>query len=145
MSTDPRQVVLEKWRTFPDRLAVAALAFRRSVPVGEWTPVEVVRHLIAVEREVWWVRFPSLVTESEPRWSWVEPGLDADSAAASLDAVLDRFRDVRARTVGIVDGFAASDWARTGVHATFGRLDATALLRIVTDHDEEHLASLSAD
>ena len=54
-----------------------------------------------------------------------------------------RFGAARARSVAILDGFDDAAWARTGVHATYGRLDAPGLLRIVTDHDAEHLASLA--
>ncbi len=33
--------------------------------------------------------------------------------------------------------------SRTGVHATYGRLDVAGLLRLAIDHDEEHLAGLT--
>jgi DinB superfamily len=139
---DARDARVERWRTFPARLAAAARGSDRQLTAGEWTPAEVVRHLIAVEREVWWVRFPSLAVEGEPRWAWVEPGLEPGLEAATLDEVLARFAEARGETAGIVAGFDDAAWSRSGVHATFGRLDAMGLLAIVTDHDEEHLASL---
>jgi hypothetical protein len=43
-----------------------------------------------------------------------------------------------------VAAFDDAGWARTGVHATYGRLDVAALLRLAADHDDEHLAALEA-
>ena len=50
-----RDELVETFAGFPDRFAAAARAAAdggRS-PDGEWGPSEIVRHLIAVEREVW--------------------------------------------------------------------------------------------
>jgi hypothetical protein len=139
-----RLAIVEALAGFPSRLAEAAReAARRPVPAGEWGPGEVVRHLIAVEREVWWARLGSIRHEDEPRWSWTEPGPEPGLEDAPLDEVLSRFADARARTVGIVEGFDAATWDRTGVHATYGRLDVAGLLRLATDHDAEHLGGLA--
>lgn len=128
----------------PARVAAAARAAEgRPVPADEWGPREVVRHLIAVEREVWWVRFGQILTDEEPHWAWVEPGPVVGLEDATLGDVLARFARDRGRTVAILDGFGPADWARTGVHQTFGRLDAVGLLGIVNDHDEEHLRGLA--
>ena len=118
---------------------------RRRSPIaeGEWGPSEIARHLIAVEREVWWTRFASIVEEDEPHWAWTEPGLEPGLDGVPLAEILERFGAARAQSVAILDGFDEAAWARTGVHATYGRLDAAGLLRIVTDHDAEHLASLT--
>lgn len=138
-----RDQAVQRWASFPVRLADAARAAAdRPVPAGEWGPAEVVRHLIAVEREVWWVRFASIVTDDEPHWGWMEPGLEPGLDGATLDAVLSRFETARAHSAAILDGFSEAHWARTGLHATYGRLDAAGLLGIVTAHDEEHLAGL---
>jgi DinB superfamily len=144
LTVTARDEAVRRWASFPARLADAArAAVDRPVPAGEWRPAEVVRHLIAVEREVWWVRFGSIVTDDEPRWGWMEPGLEPGLEGATLDDVLSRFDAARAHSVGILDGFAETHWARTGVHATYGRLDAEALLGIVSRHDQEHLDSLA--
>jgi DinB superfamily len=142
--TVERAGLFGSFAVYPDRLAEAAEgAQTRPVPDGEWGPSEVVRHLIAVEREVWWARFASLATEGEPQWSWMEPGLEPGLEGAPLAEILARFADARGHSVAILDGFDAPAWARTGVHATFGRLDALGLLRIVTGHDAEHLRGLA--
>jgi DinB superfamily len=139
-----RDALFATFRDFPPRFAAAATAAdSRPVPAGEWGSAEIARHLIAVEREVWWVRFASIVEEDEPHWAWTEPGLEPGLEGVSLSDVLERFAAARAKSVAIMDGFDEAAWTRTGVHATYGRLDVVGLLGIVTGHDAEHLASLT--
>ena len=138
-----RDELLEAFRDFPPTFAAAATAVEgEPVPAGEWGPAEIARHLIAVEREVWWTRFASIVDEEEPHWSWLEPGLEPGLDDVPLAEILARHAAARAHSVAIIDGFTDAQWDRSGVHATYGRLDVAALLGIVTDHDREHLASL---
>ena len=137
--------LVERFASLPERLAVAARGVAdRPMPAGEWGPRQVVRHLIAVEREVWLTRFESIATEDEPHWPWTEPGLEPGLEDASLDEVLARFADARARSIAILDGFDEAGWARTAVHAAYGRLDGAGLLGIANDHDAEHLRGLVA-
>lgn len=138
-----RAALVERFASFPDRLAVAARAAEgRPVPAGEWTPSLVVRHLMAVEGEVWLARLVTLVAGGEPRWSRMEPGPLPGFDDASLDDVLGLFGRLRASTVDFLGMFDDEGWARAGVHETYGRLDVAGLLRVAIDHDEEHLAGL---
>jgi DinB family protein len=123
----------------PDRLDVAIPA-APPAPAGEWTPSEVLRHLLAVEDQVWQPRLRQLATEPAPYWLWFEPGLAAFQAD-SWRAVLEAFRSSRARTIASLDALDDAGWTRVGVHERFGRLDVAALLRRAIDHDEEHIAS----
>jgi hypothetical protein len=139
-----RDEVVERFASFPARLAEAARAADgRPVPAGEWTPAQVVRHLMAVEGEVWLARLASLAAGGEPHWSWTEPGPLPGFDDASLEDILGLFGRLRASTIDFLRMFDDADWARTGVHTTHGRLDAAGLLRLAIDHDEEHLAGLA--
>lgn len=139
-----RDEVVATFAGFSARFAkTARAAATRSFPEGEWGPSEVARHLIAVEHEVWWARFASIIDEDEPQWAWKEPGLEPRLDGATLDEILARHAEVRGRSVAILEGFDDAAWARTGVHATYGRLDVVALLKVAMDHDAEHLASLT--
>jgi len=139
-----RAELVERFSSFPARLADAARAAEgRPVPEGEWTPSQVVRHLMAVEGEVWLSRLATLVAGGEPHWSWTEPGPLPGFDDASLDHVLGLFGRLRASTVDFLGMFDDAAWARTGVHATYGRLDVAGLLRLAIDHDEEHLGGLT--
>jgi DinB superfamily len=135
---------LEAFATFPARLREAARAVGdRPVPPGEWTPTEVVLHLIAVEDEVHQFRLRQIAVEDDPQWQWTEPGLAAGFDAASMAEILGAFEAARASTVGLVRALTEDGWARHGTHATYGRLDVEGLLGLASDHDTEHLEALS--
>ncbi|MBA2717812.1 MAG: DinB family protein [Chloroflexi bacterium] len=134
--------LLDRLAGVPDRLATAA----RTAPAaaaGEWSPSDVVRHLIAVEEEVWHLRLRHLATEDHPIWAWAEPDRWQGEPDASLEQLLGVYRVARSATVGMLAAFDDADWARTGTHATYGVLDVAALLEKAADHDEEHIASLT--
>ena len=129
---------------FPAALANAAHAARQEPPApGEWTPIEIIRHLIAVEEEVWHPRIGQLQTEDHPRWRWVEPGQWLGAPSAGLDEVLAAHARVRAATLALLDDLGPDGWARTGTHDTYGVLDVAGLMTVAADHDDEHLASLA--
>jgi hypothetical protein len=144
--TGERDALVERFASFPGRLVDAARAAEgRPLPAGEWTPSLVVRHLMAVEGEVWLARLVTLVAGGEPRWSRMEPGPLPGFDDASLDEILGLYGRLRASTVDFLGMFDDAGWARSGVHETFGRLDVAGLLRVAIDHDQEHLNSLAAD
>ncbi len=129
---------------FPERLTAAARAAEgRPVPAGEWGPSDVVRHLIAVERAVWHVRFAQVAVDDDPQWDWTEPGPTPELEGASLDEILAVFEEVRGLTVATVRAFGPAGWARHGTHATYGVLDVAGLLRLAADHDNEHLRGIA--
>jgi hypothetical protein len=128
----------------PSRLAAAARAAPQEPPApGEWSPAEIVRHLIAVEEQVWQRRLRQLETEEHPRWQWVEPGQWLGASGASLDDVLARQAKARDATLAILDALGPDGWSRTGTHDTFGVLDVAGLMEKAADHDDEHVASLN--
>jgi DinB family protein len=135
--------VRARFAAIPGELAEAARSAPPEAPApGEWTPSEVVRHLIAVEELVWQVRLGQLETEEHPHWAWVEPGQWLGAAGADLDEVLAAHEAARARTLARLDALGAAGWARTGTHDTFGTLDVAGLMERALDHDAEHIASL---
>jgi len=138
-----RDALVERFAAFPSRLAAAARV-AGPTPDGDWGPAEIVRHLIAVEDEVHRKRLADLDGAAEPHWTWTEPGLAPGFDGTSLDSVLAAFATARAGTVDVVSGLGEAGWTRSGIHATFGRLDIAGLLRLATDHDEEHLAGIAA-
>jgi len=134
-----RTELVEAFAGFPDRLGEAD---RRPVAPGEWGPAEAVRHLIAVEGEVWQARLARVAVEDDPHWSWTEPGLAPGFDDAPVQAIVAAFATARAATVATVRALDELGWARFGTHATYGRLDVAGLLELAIDHDEEHLAGI---
>ena len=133
---------MNRLRAVPDALAGAARATSPEPPApGEWTPSDVVRHLIAVEEEVWQPRLAQLEAEDHPIWPWTEPDRWAGNPGATLDDLLATYAADRAATMATIDALDDAGWARTGTHATFGVLDVAGLMIRAVDHDEEHIKS----
>ena len=145
-ATDPAKdpaAVRERLAALPAALAATARGASPDPPAaGEWSPREVVRHLIAVELEVWHARLGQLATEAHPHWAWVEPGPWEGSPGADLESLLATHAIERARTLEILDALGPDGWARRGTHDTYGDLDVAGLMTVAADHDDEHLASL---
>ena len=142
--TPDQLTVIERASAVPDRLTDAARAAPSEPPApGEWAPTDVVRHLIAVEEEVWGVRLRQLIAEDEPHWAWVEPDRWQGSPEASLDELLVAYAERRAATIALLTDLDDDGWSKTGVHATYGRLDAAGLMQKALDHDDEHIASFA--
>jgi len=140
--TEPHLALLGRLAAFPARLASAAQAASPEPPApGEWTPSDIVRHLIAVEREVWHPRRAQLGAEDHPTWPWAEPDRWTGNPDATLDDLLVTYAADRASTMATLDALDDAGWARTGTHATFGVLDVAGLMDRAIDHDEEHLRS----
>ena len=138
-----RDALLAALAAFPDRLAAdARAAAARPTPPGEWTPEQVVRHLVAVEVDVHQARLADLEAHDDPRWDWAEPGPWPDQLDLGLDGVLERFGDLRHATLAVVAVLDEDGWARTGTHTQLGVFDVAVLLDNARVHDEEHLAGL---
>ena len=134
--------LIERLEVVPERLARAARG-APPAPADEWTPSDIVRHLIAVEIEVWHIRIAQLATEDHPTWAWAEPDRWQGEPDASLERLLEVYRAARSRTVAMLAALDDDGWARTGTHETFGVLDIAGLLSRAVDHDDEHLLSLA--
>jgi hypothetical protein len=138
-----RAELLARFAAMPARAAAAAAA-AEGYPVrsGDWTPGEIVRHLIAVDQEVWGPRFRQLAEGGSPHWAWVEPRFDDGPADRPMADLVDTFNSGRRALVDHVRSLDPEGWARSGRHATMGVLDVSAMLRETVAHDEEHLASI---
>jgi hypothetical protein len=138
-----RDATVAELSGFPARLEVAVhAASDRPVPAGSWSPIEVVRHLIAVETDVHQARLDDLSRAGTPAWRWEEPTPWLGEPDLTLSELLDRFATLRATTLRTVDRLADADWDRAGVHAVLGALDVTGLLANAVDHDGAHLQDL---
>lgn len=134
---------LAEFAGFPARLAAVAWAVaRRPVPQGEWTPEQVVRHLIAVEPLAVQQRLRDLAAGPGARWSWTEPGPWDGEPELGLVGVLERFAEVRAATMALAQSMDDAAWCRTGTHGVYGDLDGDGVIALAASHDEEHLAGL---
>lgn len=141
----PREALLESLGAVPARVTAAGRAATpRGAGVGEWSTLEVVNHLVAVEAEVYQARFRHMAAEDRPRWEWVEPGPYSGPGSEALEAALAELARRRAATVASLRALDDAGWAREGVHATLGVLDVAGLALEALKHDEAHLSDLQA-
>src|SRR4051812_28201881 len=109
--TPQQRAVRDRFAAITGRLSEAARAADPEPPApGEWPPADVVRHLIAVEEEVWQPRFRQLIAEDEPRWAWVEPDRWLDAPDASLDELLALYAGKRMATLALLDQLGNEGW-----------------------------------
>jgi hypothetical protein len=142
-----RTTLLTELSSFPERLSAAAreaATSGRATPEGEWTASEIIRHLIAVETEIWHGRLEALVAAGSgiPRWPWIEPGFDDGPADRPLEDLLATFASLRAETFARFEALDDAGWARVGLHEVYGQLDVFGLARLAINHDEEHLVAI---
>jgi hypothetical protein len=138
-----RLTALATLAAFPARLGEAARAVAdRPVRYGEWTVEQVVRHLVAVETDVHQRRLHDLASETEPLWTWTEPGPWTGEPELGLEGVLARFAALRRETLAILAALDEAGWTRTGRHEAFGLLDVAGLVDKAVDHDSEHFGGL---
>jgi len=113
------------------------------VRIGDWTVAQVLQHLIAVEWHVVNARLDSLEAgEAEPVWAWSEPGPAEGIGDGSIAAAAVVFAASREATIDRLRALPPEGWRRTGVHATYGRLDVAGLLEVMVEHDGPHLGEL---
>jgi hypothetical protein len=141
--SDERRALIGRLAGVPEHLAAAARAAPPEArEPGEWTPSDVVRHLIAVEQEVWQPRLSQLIAEDDPSWPWTEPDRWTGDPGAPLDRLVLTYAAARVSTIAILAGLDDGGWGRIGTHATYGVLDVAGLMTRAVDHDEEHVRSL---
>jgi hypothetical protein len=145
---DREREILDRFATSGERVIALVRGWDRwdypiwDVRIGDWTVAQVLQHLIAVEWHVLNARLDSLDADTEPHWSWAEPGPAEGIGDGSISAAAVVFAASREATVDRLRAMPPEAWRRTGVHATYGRLDIAGLLEVMLEHDEAHLAEL---
>jgi hypothetical protein len=107
----------------------------------EWSARENLAHL-ARHHAVFLTRLRRLLAEDRPalgRYRAEDDPEWADWAALPFDRILERIRTLRAELVALVRALSPHDWARTGIHPTFGELDVAGWLEFFLLHEAHHL------
>jgi len=120
-------------------------ALRCRAQPDEWSPVEIVAHIMEADllfgrrlRAILATRDVPAVDSPIPPWKLHEgKGYDA----MPLDELLARLRAARADSVGLVRGLTVADWMRQGT-IRGGRTSILDLGTWLANHDRGHLAQL---
>jgi len=142
---DERHQLRDRIAAIPDRLAAGARGSSGEAPApGEWTASDILRHLIIVDDEVWLPRLRQAQAEDGPYWPDLVRVQWQGEPDASQERLLERFSGLRGDLVALLDGLDDAGWARWGTHYKHGRLDVAGLLRVILEHDDEHVAAVEA-
>jgi phytoene dehydrogenase-like protein len=108
---------------------------------GEWSARENLAHL-ARHHAVFLERFRRLVAEDRPALGRYRAEEDPEWPAwmaLPLPEVLERLRALRAELIALVRSLSPAESARTGLHPTFGEMDAAGWLEFFLLHEAHHL------
>lgn len=112
-----------------------------------WSPCDVVGHLIHGDRTDWIPRLDIILGDGPDRTfhPFDRFAQFRESEGKSLDRLLDEFAEVRAASLSALRArqLTDADLDRTGIHPTFGTVNARQLLSTWTVHDLDHLVQIS--
>ncbi|MFZ0548913.1 MAG: DinB family protein [Candidatus Promineifilaceae bacterium] len=113
----------------------------------QWSLTEVVCHLRDVEREVYHVRYKSLISADNAFISGVSPDEWAEERGyAQQDGrqALQAFLEARQETLDILKGMSAELWQRQAQHAFFGPTSMRELVYLSVRHDDLHWEQINS-
>lgn len=111
----------------------------------EWSPMQIVCHLLDHEPTVERARLQRILTEDNPFIA--NPPLpagprDAHPCGDDGHAVALRFAQERQHTIDLLSGVRAEDWGRPARHSIFGPTTLQEMAHFTAQHDRLHLNQL---
>jgi uncharacterized damage-inducible protein DinB len=120
------------------RDCTAAHAVAAPAP-GQWSIVDVVRHLVEGDRDTFLPRLRRMLAEDRPTFAVRRP-LEHDGS--DLATLLHVFERARADVVKILGGLDDRAWSREGVSPSRGPLSVETYAASTVAHDTEHLQQI---
>ncbi len=129
-------------RAIAGRLDASALA--RRARDGEWSAIEVCRHVRDVV-QVYGMRFKWMILNDDPflpnydedRWVSEHP-----DGVTEIDAMLREIEAYRGETVRLLRALAPEGWSRRGRHEVLGSVELEAYVRHELAHELGHVEQL---
>lgn len=107
--------------------------------LGEWSIGEVVRHLVAGDRDTFLPRLRRMVAEERPVF---DSSGSAGPDGSDLPTLLGAFESARRAAVGVLRSLDAAGWERQGVSPSRGALTIADYALTMAEHDLEHLRQI---
>lgn len=114
---------------------------QQSIP-NEWSPRQVLGHLIDSEINIQRQRILTILNEDNP--FLVQPSPPAtinDLTSNGLDLAY-QWADLRQETIQILVGLSAEDWQRPARHSIFGSTTLLEMTQFTAQHDRLHIKQL---
>lgn len=115
----------------------------RSPAAGEWSPREVLAHMLHVETAVIPVRVRRMLAEDGASLATSEPASASAQPASALE-MLAAWRSARADNLAFLRTLTPVQLAQGGQHPRYGRISAREHIVEWAYHDLEHLRQLHA-
>jgi hypothetical protein len=108
---------------------------------GEWSFRFVAAHLAAVDKECYLERVIRITEGENPRFaSYFNTG--RDFSQVDLSEALRAWSATRQEIIDLVKGLPVDKLALSGVHEAFGTITVLDVLKMMSNHDDEHLQDL---
>lgn len=147
-----RDTLLRRYREQPGQLKLFAGGRTPSLHIspaeGEWTPHQILCHIVAAEEHALFPRLIALLEEEEPfleNWdeqAWMEREYDP---TAEVMRELHRLEQIREKGAARLEGLSPEHWNRTGFHPYQGVRTLAFWVEYSVAHVEDHLRQLSRD
>jgi ribosomal protein S18 acetylase RimI-like enzyme len=145
--SEARTVLSSTPGTLHSMLGAVEASWLSDIPPGEeWSPMDVVGHLISGEETDWMVRVQHLLEHgaARPFEPFDREAMRSDPAPKGMPALLDRFEELRAVNLQRLGELKVeSRLALTGLHPSLGDVTLGQLVAAWAAHDLGHLAQLS--
>jgi len=115
------------------------------VPSEPFTAIEQLCHVRDIEVDGYQVRFRRTLEEHAPHLASIDSEAVArqrDYGRADPAAAFAQFREARQRTLALLRGVEAADFARPAQFEGYGRVTLRGLVHYLCSHDQQHLAGL---
>jgi hypothetical protein len=106
---------------------------------GEWSIVEVVRHLVEGDRDTFLPRLRRMLAEVRPRFDKARP---AAGDHTDLPTLVAAFASAREQVIKMVRTLDDAGWAREGISPSRGPLSVETYAATMDAHDTEHLRQI---
>jgi hypothetical protein len=107
----------------------------------EWSFRYIAAHLATVDKDCYLDRVVRIAAAEEPHFeSYFNSGWDFSQC--ELRDSLHAWAVTRQEIIDYVRALPENTWSLTGTHAAFGKITVRDVLRMILDHDREHLQHL---
>jgi hypothetical protein len=110
----------------------------------EWSFRYIAAHLATVEKDCYQDRVVRIAADENPHFeSYFNSGWDFSQY--DLRVSLSEWMATRQEIIDFVSGIPEEKWLLTGTHTAFGTITVLDVLRMILDHDQEHLQHLEQE
>ncbi|MFW5691942.1 MAG: HAD-IA family hydrolase [Chloroflexota bacterium] len=111
---------------------------------NEWSPIQIVCHLLESENTVQRPRLERILHEDNPFLTNPKPPPGADQYACSEDGIklAQHFASAREHTIALLRELSSENWQRPARHSIFGPTTLLEMAHFTAQHDRLHLEQL---